>query len=197
MRISLFLALCTLSVSCNAQPSIPDGENQIAAAVMAAPENMREEATVLGYDADGKIVTLREGKNEIVCLADDPGRKGFNVACYHKDLEPFMARGRSLKQEGKSSKESFDIRDEEVRSGQLKMPEQPTTLHVLAGDKGRYDPTSGEVIDAFYRYVIYIPFATSESTGLPLQPRNPGDPWIMDPGTYRAHIMITPPNPAK
>jgi len=43
------------------------------------------------------------------------------------------------------------------------------------------------------RYVIYIPFATAESTGLPLAPSAPGMPWIMDPGTHRAHIMINPP----
>jgi hypothetical protein len=43
------------------------------------------------------------------------------------------------------------------------------------------------------RYVIYIPYATSASTGLPLKQDAPGMPWIMDPGTPRAHIMINPP----
>jgi hypothetical protein len=42
------------------------------------------------------------------------------------------------------------------------------------------------------RYVIYIPFATSESTGLPLKPEIPGGPWLMDAGTHRAHIMLNP-----
>jgi hypothetical protein len=45
------------------------------------------------------------------------------------------------------------------------------------------------------RYVIYIPFATPESTGIPLKPLTPGGPWIMNPGTHRAHIMINPPRP--
>ncbi|MFT5773641.1 MAG: hypothetical protein ACI9ZX_003050 [Algoriphagus sp.] len=40
---------------------------------------------------------------------------------------------------------------------------------------------------------MYIPWATSESTGLPLKAYGPGMPWIMDPGTHRAHIMISPP----
>ena len=33
------------------------------------------------------------------------------------------------------------------------------------------------------------------TTGIPLAPLTPGGPWIMDPGTHRAHIMINPPKP--
>jgi hypothetical protein len=47
--------------------------------------------------------------------------------------------------------------------------------------------------DGHFRYVLYVPYATFESTGLPAKPSVPGMPWLMDPGTYGAHIMITPP----
>jgi hypothetical protein len=40
--------------------------------------------------------------------------------------------------------------------------------------------------------VIYLPFATAESTGLSLK-ASPGAPWLMYPGTAGAHIMINPP----
>jgi hypothetical protein len=136
---------------------------------------------------------LRKGNNQMICLADDPKQKGFNASCYHKDLEPFMARGRQLQKQGKSAKEIFDMREAEVKSGRLKMPKQPSTLYVLSAPDDRYDATTGEVKEGNYRYVVYIPYATSESTGLPLRPEAPGMPWIMDPGTHRAHIMITPP----
>ena len=180
-----------IALKCSAQT---DSKDQIAAAVMAAPEEQRADATVLGYDASGKLTTIRQGTNEMVCLADDPEKAGFNVACYHKNLEPFMARGRQLKAEGKNRKEVFDIREEEVQTGKLKMPSQPTTLHILSGTNGKYDSEKGTVTDASIRYVVYIPYATAESSGLPLQPIVPGGPWIMDPGTHRAHIMISPPN---
>ena len=57
---------------------------------------------------------------------------------------------------------------------------------------------TGEVTDLYTRYVVYIPYATPETTGIPLVPLTPGGPWMMDPGTHRAHIMINPPkeNPA-
>jgi hypothetical protein len=47
----------------------------------------------------------------------------------------------------------------------------------------------------YTRYVVYIPYATPDTTGIPLAPATPGGPWIMDAGTHRAHIMINPPKP--
>jgi len=103
-----------------------------------------------------------------------------------------MARGRALKSEGKSGKEIFDIRGEEIKSGKLEMGKAGSTLHIYYGSKTDYDPETSEVVGAQYRYVVYMPWATSESTGLPESPIAPNHPWIMDPGTHKAHIMITP-----
>ena len=187
--ITILGLLCFCQISWG---QIPPKADQITAAVQAAPEEMRSSAGVLGYDQDGKLLLLKESRNDILCLADDPNDSKFDAACYHKDLDPFMARGRALKAEGKNPREIFDIREKEAKTGALKMPEQPTTLHILSGKDGKYNPETGVVEGAAYRYVVYIPFATSNSTGLPTRPTAPGHPWIMDPGTHRAHIMITP-----
>jgi hypothetical protein len=189
----LFLIMSFFVISISLGQEIPPGEDQIAAALQAAPEEFREGATVLGYNAEGKLVTLKSGSNEMICLADDPQKPGFSAAAYHKDLEPFMARGRELRSEGKTFKEVFEVREREAKSDQLKMPEKGATLHVLSGPEGKYDPQSGKVVDVIYRYVIYIPWATPEDTGLPTRPSTAGGPWIMDPNTHRAHIMINPP----
>ncbi|HMG91028.1 MAG TPA: hypothetical protein VK589_13275 [Chryseolinea sp.] len=172
---------------------VPSKEVQIKTAVLAAPEGLREKALVYGYSDKGEFVVLRQGSNEMVCIADDPNQAGLNVSCYHKDLEPFMARGRDLKKEGKNFKEVFDIRESEVKSGKLLMPKQPTSLFVYSAKDEEFNKTTGDVTNGSLRYVVYIPYATSESTGLPLKPEAPGMPWIMDPGTHRAHIMINPP----
>ena len=74
------------------------------------------------------------------------------------------------------------------------MGKSGSTLHILYGPDALYDPANGEVFDAIYRYVVYMPFATAESTGLPESPVEPNHPWIMNPGTHRAHIMISPIN---
>lgn len=176
-----------------ASPSVaeaPPPEHQIAAAVQAAPEGRRDGAAVIGWNAEGKAVTLREGSNELVCLAATPGAQRWSVACYHKDLEPFMARGRELTAQGVSGSERGSIRYKEVEEGKLAMPREPRTLYVLHGEG--FDPESGTVTKPFLRWVIYYPFATAEATGLPTAP-TPGGPWLMEAGTAGAHIMITPP----
>jgi hypothetical protein len=189
LTISVFLLIPFFTIA--QEQSIND---QIASAVLAATKVQRDGATVLGYDTTGKFVTLRKGTNELICLADDPNKKGFSVACYHKDLDPMMARGRTLRAEGKNSGEINKIRAEEAASGKLIMPKSATTLHVLSGASAYYDAAKNEVVGATLRYVVYISFATQETTGLPLEPVVSGGPWLMFPGTYRAHIMISPVN---
>lgn len=178
---------------CHGQ-DIPTAENQIKVAILAAPAELRDGAMVYGYNEKGELAVLRKGSNQLICLGDDPKIKGINLSAYQADLEPFMARGRVLKAEGKTFQEIFDIREAESKSGKLQMPKQPSTLYVFTADS--WDATAGPA-NGYLRYVIYIAYATSESTGLPLKPTFPGQPWIMDPGTHRAHIMISPAPPVK
>ena len=168
-------------------------EQQIASAVLAAPKESREGAKVYGYDDKNNFITLREGTNNMICIADNPEKKGFEVVSYHKDIEPFMARGRALKAEGKSSSEKREIREREAKEGTLAMPKSPVTLHILFGKNGRFNIETGKIEGAHYRYVVYVPFATPESTGLGVSPNAPGHPWLMYPGKAGAHIMISPP----
>jgi hypothetical protein len=194
MKKSL-LAIIFISsgLNVNAQNAIPSAAIQIQTAELAAPADKRGASTVYGYSAKGEFILLRKGTNEMICLADDPKIPGLSVACYHEDLEPFMKRGRELKAEGKTPKEVTEIRDHEAKSGWFPMPKQPASLFVYTAKAENFDPVNGTVKDGYLRYVIYTPYATAASTGLPLKPDVPGMPWLMDPGTHRAHIMISPP----
>ncbi len=162
--------------------------DQIAAAVLAAPKERRSDATVLGYNDKGDVITLRKGSNDLVCLADDPNEKAFSLACYHKDLEPFMARGRELAKNTKG-KERHEARWKEVQDGKIPMPREARMLYVLTGTG--FDAAKGEVVDSYLRWVVYTAFATPETTGLSTTPGTA--PWLMYPGTAGAHIMISPP----
>ncbi|WP_018622663.1 hypothetical protein [Spirosoma luteum] len=195
MKTLLTLAtLCGLASAGMAQtPAVPSPDIQIKTALLAAPADKRDAAMVYGYSPKNEFVVLRKGTNELVCLADDPTQKGLSVSCYHKDLEPFMERGRVLKKDGKKAPEILAMREQEVKDKKLMMPEHPSTLYSYSAKDEQYDAATGNVKDGYLRYVVYIPYATAESTGLPLKPEAPGMPWIMDPGTHRAHIMINPP----
>ena len=184
-------ALLTIMISLPAVSQ--NNQSVIKLALMAAPDELKEGASVYKVSPKGELVVIRQGTNDLVCLADDTEQKGLNVSCYQKELEPFMARGRMLKLEGKSFQEIFDIREKEAKEGKLKMPGQPSALYVYTAQDGQFNVSTGDVTKGYLRYVIYIPYATAETTGLPLTPSAPGMPWIMDPGTHRAHIMINPP----
>ena len=172
---------------------MPAPEVQIAGAVQAAPADQRESATVIGFDAQGKHTTLRKGTGILVCLADDPREDKFSVACYHKDLEPFMARGRELAALGTEGT----------------WPRGPA----LEGDPGRH-PGHAEGAAAHYdragqrvrrrdRHSWQTATPAGSSTRPARRPNppacrltpGPGAPWLMFPGTPGAHIMISPARP--
>jgi hypothetical protein len=114
--------------------NIDTDEALIATALMAAPKESRSKCKVIGYNMAGEFVTLKEGDNEFIILADNPNQAGFSAACYHEDLEPFMARGRALRAEGKTEQEVFTIREAEMKSGQLKIT-PGLTLQIYYGQR--------------------------------------------------------------
>lgn len=171
--------------------TIPTPEQQVAAAVLALPETLRPGAAVLGYRTAGRLVELRPGSNGMTCLADDPAIANFHVACYHQSLEPFMARGRTLRAQGMDAAQVDTVRFKEIEAKTLMMPDGPAALYSLSGPAGSWNPATNEVKDGRPLYVVYIPFATEASTGLPATPAR-GLPWIMFPGTPKAHIMFVP-----
>ena len=162
-------------------------------AMAAAPDDLKEGARVLAYNEQGMYRVVREGENDLTCVADNPADERFEVVCYHRDLEAYMARGRELRAEGMSGGETVTKRGEEIEAGTLSFTEGPATLYIRYGEEAYYDEETGEVMNSNLRYVIYTPYATQATTGLPTTPAGPGAPWLMLPGDWRAHIMITPP----
>ncbi len=146
---------------------------------------------MLGYAADGKLTTLRKGTGPMICLASKPGGKQFHVACYHRSLEPFMARGRALRAQGVPEERVDSVRFADVRAGRVAMPRRAAMLYSLTGPAGSFDTATGTAPKAKPLFVVYLPNSTVASTGLPATPVE-GLPWIMDPGTPKAHIMFEP-----
>ena len=182
------LVLSTLGQAALAQAPIPPKDEQITVAVLPLPENLRAGARVIGYDAGGKFVELRAGSG-MVCLAQYPKEKAFHVSCYHESMEPFMARGRELRAGGTPEIQVDTVRFAEAKAGKLKLPSGPAALYQLFG--GTLDAKAGTVEGARRLYVVYVPYATGATSGLSEKPKGT-EPWIMFPGTPKAHIMFAP-----
>jgi hypothetical protein len=194
MRLALLIVLA-LPAAVAAQTPTPArvaDEVLIRTAVHPLPEELRESATVLRWTARWETAPLRPGTGPMICLADNPFVDGYHAACYHRDMEPYMARGRALRAAGTTARSAVDsIRYAEVQSGAIPMP-MMATLWQVTGDSTSVDWATGEITGPVRPlYVVYIPGATSKSTGLPLMGAQ-GTPWLMSPGTPSAHIMFVP-----
>lgn len=194
IRIAVLALIAPVTLRAQANvPAMPrlSAEQQIAAAVLPLPMDMRAGATVLGYGPDGNLVSLRKGTGEMTCLAPNQSAPRFHVACYHQSLEPFMARGRALRASGVTGDDVDSTRFREIRAGTLTMPRAPTSLYTLTGEWATFDASTATAKGARSLFVVYIPFATSKTTGLPDKPVR-GAPWLMGSGTPKAHIMFVP-----
>jgi hypothetical protein len=189
--LGIFGLLAITAVVAGAQTvSYPSAARQIAAAVSPLPEQQQAGARVLGHNAQGKLVVLRQGSNDFTCIADDGVSKQYHVACYHKSLEPFMARGRELHALNKSREAIDSVRGADIKAGKYSMPSRPAALYQYYASRDSVD-ASGSVKGASYLYVVYTPYATAKTTGITENPID-GGPWIMYPGKPWAHLMVAP-----
>ena len=187
---ALILALTTACLSTSDLVAQGSSEEQVARAVLAAPESLRGGATVLGYGGeertDDPLTTLRAGTNDVICLADDPRREGFHVACYHESLDPYMRIGRRLSAEGADREAILDARFAALEAGTIEAPAAALWSVTSTED---IDPSTGLPDDVRRLSVLYVPYSEPSDLGLPTRPD--GDsPWLMLPGTPWAHVMI-------
>jgi len=177
------IGLVAVAVLCAGTAGLEAQTEDVDRALLPLPESERAAATVMAL-RDGAWTVVREGNGEFICLADDPRDDRFHAACYHRSLEPYMARGRALGAEGLAGRESIERRWAEIEAGTLEMPDH-AVLHQVVGDAG----WDGDVATARRLTVIYVPFATAAELGLPAEGSG-GGPWLMFPGRPTAHIMI-------
>ena len=92
MRGFLIAALLLSAWNLGALPPAHSQESHldelIANAVLPLPAPLKAGATVVSYDADMMRTVLRQGTNDLICVADGPGA-GFSVLCQHKSVEAF------------------------------------------------------------------------------------------------------------
>ena len=163
------LLIPVLAGALAAQNPVPPAEQQVTAAVLPLPADLRAGATVLGYRDRGTLSVLRQGTNRMICLALYVERTDFHVSCYHDGLEPFMRRGRELRAQGMGSAEVDSVRFREIRSGALVMPAQ-AALYSLFAKKEDFNTATGVLSNGRPLSVVYVPGATAESTGLSTLP---------------------------
>ena len=192
LLVAVTCALTSVLTCALAAPGLAQDRSvvwQVAAAVLPLPDSMRAGAEVLGWQG-GRLARLRAGRNEMICLSDDPKVKGFQASCYHRSLEPFMARGRALRAAGITERNAVDsARLADIRRGRIAMPRHAAMLVSLFADEDAFDAVAGPPARARKLHVIYLPYATEQTTGISAAPAK-DRPWLMYGGKPWAHVML-------
>ena len=151
-------------------------EEQVAEAVLPAPESLKAGATIIVRDAQGEPRVIRRGTNSLVCEPDGP-RPGFAVECYHVSFQGVMDwTAQRLIENPRTFAEMF------VDGGPDVAVSPGAMQYAFVG------PTRDQ---ASFSMSIHVPHATADSTGLPTQEQF-DSPWLMWGGTSAAHIMFGP-----
>jgi hypothetical protein len=152
----------------------------LATALSAAPANQREAATVIKWKPDFTYDTLRKGTNRLVCYdrSGFPLQQPFSIECTSLANLDRVAQNMKAEALGDKAKSEAMLNEEEKNGTRVK-PEFGSVFYHLAGaDKDHARP----------HMTIAVPGATTQSLGLPDNPRQ-GGVWIMNAGTSTAHLM--------
>ena len=150
-------------------------------AVLALPENLRNQATVIKWKPDFTYDTLRKGANGLVCYdrSGFPLQQPFAVECTstaNLDREAQNLKAEAL---GDRTKTQAMLNDQETNGTRVKPAFGSVWYHLAGADREHSRP----------HMTIAVPGATAQSLGLPDKPTQNGI-WIMNAGTTTAHLMI-------
>jgi hypothetical protein len=165
-------------------PPLEPGASQadVDKALLAAPANLKDQATVIKWKPDFTYDTLRKGTNRLACYdrSGFPQQQPVSIQC--TSIANLDREAQNLRAEAVGDrKKSEAMLNAMEKDGTRVKPEYGSMWHLLAGpDREHLRP---------HHLTIAVPGATTQSTGLPDNPKQ-GGAWIMNAGTSTAHIMI-------
>ncbi|HYR84460.1 MAG TPA: hypothetical protein VE422_10325 [Terriglobia bacterium] len=170
-----------LSILAFSAIAFAQGSEEIDKALLAAPRNMKDGATVIKWKSDFTYDTLKKGTNRLVCYdrTGQPGQQPFAVEC--TSLANLERVAESLKIEAtvpdkKEQQAAFEALE---KAGNWTKPEFGSLWIHMSG------PSQAQ---ARMHVTVAVPGATTQSLGFPDNPSK-GGIWIMNAGSSAAHLM--------
>jgi hypothetical protein len=164
-------------------PPLEPGASQadVDTALMAAPANLKDQATVIKWKPDQTYTTLRKGTNKLVCYdrSGFPLQQAFSIECTMLGNLDRVAQNMKIEALGDRAKAQAAF-DELEKAGTRVKPEFGSVFYHTQGP---------EQARARGHVTIAVPGATTATLGLPDTGRG-GGVWIMNAGTTTAHLMV-------
>jgi hypothetical protein len=155
-------------------------DDAIAKALLAAPANLREGATVIKWKSDFTYDTLKKGTNRLVCYDRTglPEQQPFSIECTSIGNLDRVAQSLKFESGGDKAKTQALV-DAAEKDGTRVKPEYGSVWYHMLGPDQEH---------ARQHMTIALPGATTQSTGIPDKRREDGV-WLMNAGTSTAHVM--------
>ncbi len=178
MTRNILMALGILAVSTSA---FAQANADVDKALMAAPPNARETASVIKWKDDGTYDTLKQGTSNIVCYdqSGQPTEQPFAVQCTSKGNLDRVKQNKMFEKEADREKRNAAIAAAEKDGTRVK-PEYGSVWWNMSG---------ADQATARQHMTVAVPGATTTSTGLPDNSKM-GGAYLMAAGTSSAHIMV-------
>jgi hypothetical protein len=175
------IALLILGVMAASTSVFAQASADIDKALLAAPANLREGATVIKWNPDHTYETLKKGTNRLVCYdrSGFPEQQPFSIECTSLANLDRVAQNLKFEAAGDKSKTQAML-DAAEKDGSRVKPEYGSVWYHLMGPDREHART---------HMTIAVPGATTQTTGLPDNAKQ-GGVWIMNAGTTTAHFMI-------
>ncbi len=178
MKLIALFVLGVMAVTTNALAQAP--ADAIDKALLAAPANLREGATIIKWNPDYTYETLKKGTSRLVCYdrSGFPGQQAFSVECTMDANLPRVAQNLKYEALGDKAKTQAALDALEKEGTRVKPEYGSVWYHAMGADKEHLR----------IHMTIAVPGATTQSTGLP-ENNKQGGVWIMNAGTSTAHLM--------
>jgi hypothetical protein len=164
-------------------PPLEPGASQadVDKALLAAPGNLKNQATVIKWAPDHTYTTLRKGTNSMVCYdrSGFPLQQAFSVECTMLGNLDRVKQNMTIEALGDRAKAQAAF-DEAEKDGKRVKPEFGSVFYHWQGPD--QDRARGHM-------TIAVPGATQATLSLPESGRG-GGVWIMNAGTTTAHLMV-------
>src|ERR1700719_677306 len=183
--------------SANAQllPELLSREKEVALALSAAPEHLRQGAAVYALERNG-FVKVRDGSNGFTCIVNRDHPLNQKPVCFDAEgtatILPKILRVGELLMQGKPMSEIDAEIAEGFRTGKYVAPRRPGVAYMLSGDIRNFNPRTGKV-DSFPPHIMfYAPNLTNADLGTTPEAlaKDPTLPFVAYQGPHGYIIML-------
>jgi hypothetical protein len=184
------------AVSAQPLPELLPREKEIALALSAAPEHLRNDAGVYVLERNG-FVKVRDSANGFTCIVNRDHPLNWKPVCFDAEgtatILPKILRVGELLMRGKPMSEIDVEIAEGFRTGKYISPRRSGVAYMLSGDIRNYNPRTDKVESFPPHVMFYAPNLTNADLGITQEAlaKDPSLPFVAYQGPHGFIIMVS------